>query len=214
MEKNLNQKLYTIEGKETGNIKLPGDIFNKDLNKKLVSQTIVALQNNKRSSTTHAKDRSEVRGGGRKPWRQKGTGRARHGSIRSPIWRGGGVTHGPMKDKVHFSKINRRVKKSTLAMVLSAKLNDKEIIFIDKIALSSHKTKELAASIKLLMKDKGDKKLLLVLNEISPEITRASRNIPNIRIKNANSLTILDMLSFKFIVITKDALDIIVSRLS
>lgn len=214
METNLNQKLYTIEGKEAGEIKLPEEIFNKDLNRKLVSQTIVTLQKNARSSTAHAKDRSEVRGGGRKPWRQKGTGRARHGSIRSPIWRGGGVAHGPRKTKIYLSKINKKVKKSTLAMVLSAKLKDKEIIFLDKISLNSHKTKELASSIKSLMKTKENKKLLLVLNDISLEITRASRNLPNVRIKNVNNLTILDVLSFKFIAITKDALGVIVSRLS
>src|SRR5882724_5211705 len=137
--------IYNVQGKETGKITLPESIFGLPWNADLVHQVVVAMQANARQNTAHTKDRSEVRGGGRKPWQQKGTGRARHGSSRSPIWKGGGVTHGPRNEKDYSQKINRQARQKALLVVLSRKLADKEIIFVDSLSLEAPKTKDAIA---------------------------------------------------------------------
>src|SRR5437868_2291267 len=127
----MESKIYNKKGEEAGKIKLPEDIFATQWNADLVHQVVVSMMSNARSSIAHTKTRGEVRGGGKKPWQQKGLGRARHGSSRSPIWVGGGVAHGPRNDKNFDRKINKKMKTKALYTVLSKKMKDNEILFID-----------------------------------------------------------------------------------
>jgi len=198
----MEAKVYNQKGEETGKVKLPNEIFGLKWNGDLVHQVTTGMQANQRINIAHTKDRSEVSGGGKKPYRQKGTGRARHGSIRSPIWKGGGVTHGPLKDKKYREKINKKMKIKALYTILSEKLKDKEILFIDDIKLKEVKTK-LAQKIllslskvsgfnKLKMKKKNN--IFLSLNKKDEIIRKSFNNLPQIyldRIGNINPLTIL-----------------------
>lgn len=197
----MELKVYNQKGEETGKIKTPEGVFGLAWNPNLVHQVAVAMLANKRSATAHAKGRGEVRGGGRKPWRQKGTGRARHGSIRSPIWRGGGVTFGPVKEKKYHQKINKKMRSKALLVALSRKAKDNEIIVLDNLALKSAKTKEAASIIKALGL-KGT--ALFLLDKKSEEITRGFRNLPNAATGEARNLNLLDVLNKKYIVFTKD----------
>ena len=211
---NLKQKIYSSKGNSVEEITLSADIFGKDFSRRLVSEVVVSLQKNARSSKAHTKDRSQVRGGGRKPWRQKGTGRARHGSIRSPIWKGGGVTHGPTKDKKYYSKINKKVRVAALKMTLSAKLGDGEIILIDNMNLKTHKTKDLISIVGAIMADKKTGKTAIVVEKKSDELRKASGNIPNLYLLESRNLNVLDILSVKYLIMTKAALENLVNRLS
>ena len=137
--------IYNQKAEETGKISLPENIFGVSWNSDLVHQVVTSQMSNKRVGTAHTKDRSEVRGGGRKPWKQKGTGQARHGSSRSPIWVGGGVTHGPRNEKNYNRKVNKKMAVKALFTVLSKKLKDGEVYFIDAINLPAIKTKSAMA---------------------------------------------------------------------
>src|ERR1700740_1338445 len=133
----MDAKIYNQEGKEAGNITLSKDVFGLPWNADLVNQVVNSLRTDARDPIAHTKDRSEVRGGGKKPWQQKGLGRARHGSTRSPIWVGGGVAHGPRNDKNYDRKINKKMKTKALFTVLSQKMRDGEVLFIDSISLAA-----------------------------------------------------------------------------
>ena len=137
----IETQIYNQKGKSVGKLELPGSIFGVAWNGDLVHQVVTAMQANSRTPIAHTKDRSDVRGGGRKPWKQKGTGRARHGSSRSPIWIGGGVTHGPRNEKSYDQKINKKMKAKALYTVLSEKLRKGQILFIEELALKNIKTK-------------------------------------------------------------------------
>lgn len=184
----MKVKVYNQEGKELEKISWPN--YAKDFNNALVHQVMVAMQANNRTNTAHSKGRSEKRGGGRKPWRQKGTGRARHGSIRSPIWKGGGVTFGPRNERNYKKKINKKMKQLAVQQVLSAKARDKEIYIFDKLDLE--KTK-LAAG--LLNKLKIKSALIVDIKPI------AFRNIK--RTKTVKEINLLDLLNYKNLVIQK-----------
>ena len=158
---------------------------------------------NQRKVIAHTKDRSEVRGGGRKPWRQKGTGRARHGSRRSPIWKGGGVTFGPTKDRVFDKKINKKMRRKALLMVLSAKAKNNLLLLLDKFDLNQAKTKLMAEVLKKLP-IKGS--VLIALPKIEKNIILAARNIPRVKTIEARNLNPLDLLSFKYLIISKEAI--------
>src|SRR3972149_5550000 len=138
----MEEKLYNQEGKEVGKLELPEYVFNLPWNADLVHQVSVSMMANIRMPLAHAKTRGEVRGGGKKPWRQKGTGRARHGSSRSPIWVGGGVTHGPRNDKIFDKKVNKKMKAKALYTILSAKYKKGEVLFVDDLSLRAIKTKD------------------------------------------------------------------------
>lgn len=207
----MEAKIYNQKAEEAGKIKLPEDIFNLPWNADLVHQVVVSSQANKRVPVAHAKGRSEVRGGGRKPWPQKGTGRARHGSIRSPIWVGGGVTHGPTKEKKYAQKINKKMKEKAFLTVLSQKLRDNEILFLDKIDLSQPKTKEAMSIIGNIASIKGFEKLaekrknnaIFALPKKEEKINRGFRNIVGMRILETRNLNILDLLKYKFLIVSK-----------
>ena len=200
--------VYNTEGKKIGIAKLPPKIFDVKMNVDLVHQAVVAQSANKRQPLANAKDKSEVRGGGRKPWRQKGTGRARHGSIRSPIWRGGGATFGPTKERVFKKKINKKMKQKALFAVLTSKHKDNELILLDKLELKEAKTKLMAEILGVLLK-KRQKSILVVTSKKDENIIKANKNIPYTKTLQADSLNILDLLSFKYLLMPKEAIKVI-----
>ena len=208
----MDLPVFNQEGKEVEKVELPAEIFGLEINEDLICQAVNAQRANTRKVIAHTKDRSEARGGGRKPWRQKGTGRARHGSIRSPIWRGGGVTFGPTKERVFTQKINKKMKRKALFMALSSKVKDKESILLDKLELTKAKTKKMAEilnKLKTKLKKDLDKGILIVLPAANEKIVKAARNIPKIKTIQADSLNVLDVLSYKYLLMPQDAVKII-----
>ncbi len=209
----LSIDTYNIKGEKTGTTKLLPEIFDVKMSPDLVHQAVVAQIANRRQVLAHTKDRGEVRGGGRKPWRQKGTGRARHGSIRSPLWRGGGVTFGPNKERVYKKKINKKMKRKALFMVLTSKVKDNELMLLDKLEIKEPKTKIMAEALKnLFKKDKKDKKqtgVLVVISKKDENIIKATRNISEAKVLRADSLNVLDLLSFKYLLLDKEAIKVI-----
>lgn len=199
----MNYPLYNISGKETGSIDLPEGIFEVEINENLVNQVANLQMSNRRQGTANTKGRAEVRGGGRKPWRQKGTGRARHGSSRSPIWRGGGVTFGPTNEKDYKKKINKKLKKKALCMVLSAKAKSDSIIILDDFDLKEAKTKIMAKALKDLKAEGSAIIATPVKNEV---IWKASRNIPGISVMPASDLNVLDLLSCKKLILGAESI--------
>jgi len=204
---------YNIKGEKIGTALLPPEIFDVEMKADLIHQAAVTQVANRRQILAHTKDRSEVRGGGIKPWRQKGTGRARHGSIRSPLCVGGGITIGPNKERIFEKKINKKMKRKALFMVLTSKVKDNELILLDKLEMKEPKTKIMAEAFKNLfkedIKDKKQPHVLMVIPAKDENIIRASRNIPHTKTIRADSLNILDLLSFKYLLMPKDAVKII-----
>jgi len=208
-------KIYNQEGKETGKIKLPEKVFGLAWNQDLVHQVMIGMQANQRKGTAHTKTRADVRGGGKKPWRQKGTGRARHGSIRSPIWRGGGVTFGPTKEKVYAQKINQKMKRKALLVALSQKARDHEILILDDLKLKNPKTKEAAIVLKSLSKIKGFEKLtgkkntaLILIKDKNEQLKRSFRNLAGVLFNEVRNLNLLDALTYKYIILSKSSLEV------
>jgi large subunit ribosomal protein L4 len=209
---NLELSVFNTEGKEVEKIILPEKIFGLKLNPSLVKQAYEAQISQARIPYAHAKDRSEVRGGGKKPWRQKGTGRARHGSSRSPIWRGGGVTHGPRKEKIYARNINKKMRRAALLMVLSGKAADNEIVVLDDLKLKQPKTKlmaNLVKSLKFKVKSDIDKGALVVMSAKDENIIRATRNIPKFMTIGAQNLNVADLLNHRYLLMPKQAIEII-----
>lgn len=200
----MKYPLYDQKGKETGTTLLPKEIFDIKINPDLVHQVVVSQMANRRRVIAHTKDRSEVRGGGRKPWRQKGTGRARHGSRRSPIWRGGGITFGPTKDRVFKKKINKKMRRKALFMVLSAKAKEKLIVVLDDLKLEAPKTKEMAKILNKIITPKSS--ALIALTKKDEKVLRAGRNIARTQIMEARNLNPLDMVSFKYLILSTETI--------
>jgi len=196
-----NQKREKVE-----EIELPKEIFEVPMNSDLVYQVVMTQMANQRQVIAHTKDRSEVRGGGKKPWRQKGTGRARHGSRRSPIWKGGGVTFGPTKERNFKKEINKKMKRKALMMVLSAKAKNDLLLILDKIVLEKNKTKLMAEIIKKLLNDKSS---LIALPKKEENIIRAANNLPKIQVTETRNLNCLDLLSFKYLIMPKEAIEVV-----
>ncbi|MBI2122155.1 MAG: 50S ribosomal protein L4 [Candidatus Sungbacteria bacterium] len=206
-------KVYNQEGKEAGTADLPDGVFGLKWNADLVHQVVTGQAANLRRGTAHAKGRSEVRGGGRKPWRQKGTGRARHGSIRSPIWIGGGVTHGPLKEKSYHKKINKKMAKKALFTALSAKARDNEIVILEDLKFSEAKTRYAAEIFRNLsqvdaLKDIVKAKTLLAFPEKSHDLKRAFRNLPRVGMDEARNLNAHEVLQYRYILMSKAVLGI------
>lgn len=203
----MDTKIYNQKGAETGTMTLPESIFGLPLNRDLVQQARVASEANSRKPVAHSKDRSEVRGGGRKPWRQKGTGRARHGSRRSPIWKGGGVTHGPRKEKNYAQKLNTAMAKKALKTILSAKFKNGQIKIINDLTLENYKTKEFVNLMKDMagLLDNKKTSVLFILDKKNINLVRASANVSRVKIAPVAELNILDALKFGNIVFTEKA---------
>jgi len=203
----MKVSVYDQQGKEIGQTLLPKEIFDVKINPDLIHQVAVSQMANRRQVLAHTKDRGEVSGGGRKPWRQKGTGRARHGSIRSPLWRHGGVTFGPTKARVFKKKINRKMKRKALLMVLSAKAKEKTLIVLDNLKIEKPKTKLVAGILKKLPCQQQS--CLIALTGMDKNMISASRNIARVETRQAKDLNALDLLNFKYLVMPKSAIKII-----
>lgn len=193
-----------------GKVELPEKVFGIEMNRDLLFQVINSLMSNKRKVIAHTKGRGDVRGGGKKPWRQKGTGRARHGSIRSPIWKGGGVTFGPTKERNFKKKINRKMAKKALFVALSSKAKDGQLLVLDSIKLSNPKTKEMAAIVRNFKSFLGNRpNALLVVPSSDENIKRSSRNLPDFSAIEVRNLNPLEVLSRKQVILVKDSIDIL-----
>ncbi len=199
--------VYNQNKEEVEKMELPADIFEVPMNLDLVHQVVLAQQSNRRRRIAKTKDRGEVSGGGRKPWRQKGTGRARHGSIRSPIWKGGGVTFGPSPEKVFKKRIPKKMRRKALFMVLSEKVREKLLLVLDDLKINEPKTK-IAKEIaeKLFLKEGSG---LIALPEIDKNIILSFRNIPKIETIQAKDLNVLDILSYKYLIMPKKSIEVI-----
>ncbi len=207
----LEAHVYGKDGKETGTVKLPEEVFGAAWNADLVHQVVVSMQGNARAGTAHTKGRGDVRGGGKKPWKQKGTCRARHGSSRSPIWVGGGVAHGPRNDRDYSRKINKNARAKALASVLSQKLRDDEVIFVDTLAQAEPKAKEAKNILKALSTISGKEKLArkrvnaaVILLPTRDEHTELSfRNFGNVEVVQTKDVNPVELLTYKFVVVAK-----------
>ena len=210
----MNAKIFSKEGTEAGSVNLPEGVFGVTWNANLVHEVVLGMQANARGfSAAHTKGRGEVRGGGKKPWKQKGTGRARHGSTRSPIWVGGGVAHGPRNEKDYSVKINKKVRAKALATVLSKKLTDGELIFVDSLKMSEPKAKDAKAMITALANGSGNGPLatkrknaaLVVLASRDEATEKSFRNFGNYEVIQAKDVNPVDLLTYKYVVITEPA---------
>ena len=200
-------KVYNQNGEETGEVELPKEIFEIPLNSDLVHQVVVAQQANQRQGSAHTKGRGDVSGGGKKPWRQKHTGKARHGSIRSPLWRGGGVTFGPTKDKVYGKSLNTKMRRKALFMVLSEKAKNNLVLLVEDLKIEEPKTKAIKTMLsKLPCKEETS---LLALPAMDKNVILSARNIPKIDTIQAKDLNTLDALKSKYIVMPKEAIEVI-----
>ncbi len=198
---------YNSEGKEAGKTQMPKEIFGKEVNMDLIRQVVFGILSNKRQNIAHTKDRSEVSGGGRKPWKQKGTGRARHGSIRSPLWRHGGVTFGPRNDKNYKKVLSVKVKKAALFSALSGKLKDNEILVLDKIEIKDGKTKEASKIINNVLegaKKKGS--TLIVMPSNDKNLKLAFRNIKKTDVVQTKDLNVTDVVKYANLIFLKDSI--------
>lgn len=196
-------KVYNLAGKEVGEMELDPMIFEVVAKPSLVHQVVEVQRANARLKLAHTKTKGEVRGGGKKPWRQKGTGRARHGSIRSPLWIGGGITFGPRTDREFGKKINKKMRRKALFMTLSDKVKENNFIVVEKLELPEIKTKPLFSILKKLPM-KGIFSTLMVLTNKDENINKSARNIKKIKTILADSLNVYDVLKYNFLLIDKE----------
>lgn len=197
--------LYNRKGEKTEkSIMLAKEVFGVEMNANLVHQVATSQMSNKRQVSAHTKTRGEVSGSGIKPWRQKGTGRARHGSKRSPIWVGGGIAHGPRKDKVLERDIPKKMRRRALLMVLSEKVKQNLLVVIEDFQLESGKTKDANKILKLL--PSAENSLLIALPKYDKKTLLSARNIKKVKIDEARNLNVLDLLNKKYLLLTKESI--------
>lgn len=198
---------FNQEGKKQSQVSLKDEVFNVEINKILLQQSLVTEASNKRKVISKTKTRGERAGSTRKPWRQKGTGRARVGSVRSPLWRGGGIIFGPKTERNFSKNMPKKMRTKSILMALSSKISDKKVIVLDKIVLKQAKTKEMEA---VLNKLKVEGSILLILPELTSEnnliIKKSSKNLPYLKVIPATSLNVFDVLNNNHLIFTKDAI--------
>ncbi len=209
----METTVYNQSGKETGKIKLPEAVFGLAWNADLVHQVVVSMTSSMRHSIANTKTRGEVRGGGKKPWQQKGTGRARHGSTRSPIWVGGGIAHGPRADKNYDRKINKKAKSKALYTILSKKFKDGEILFIDSLSFATPKAADAKSTLLAFSKIKGFEKFatkprnvaILSVDKKTPTLTKSFKNFGNLEVEEFRTINPVSLLNHKYLVIANAA---------
>ena len=192
--------VYNMEGNEVGTIELSDAVFGVDVNEHLVHMAVVAQLANKRQGTQKAKTRSEVSGGGRKPWRQKGTGHARQGSTRAPQWTGGGVVFAPVP-RDYTIRLNKKEKRLALKSALTSRLQENKLIVVDELKFDEIKTKNFVNVMNNLKADKA----LVVLNENDANVVLSARNIPTVKTALTNTINVYDILKYNTLILTKDA---------
>ena len=205
----MKTDIYNSQGKKAGSVELPESVFGVAWNDSLMHQVVIAMQANARPTVAHVKNRGDVRGGGKKPWAQKGTGRARHGSSRSPIWKGGGVTHGPRKDRDYSQVIPKKMRAKALFMALSRKFKEGQILFVDSFGISEPKTALAQKSLAMLAKVSGFEKLttkqknaaLVAFAEPSEAKNKSFRNIGNVTVISMRNLNPVAVLGNSYLVI-------------
>ncbi len=203
--------VYSMDGKKAGSIALPGSVFNAPWRSDLVHQVTTALAANRRQNRAHTKDRAEVAGGGRKPWKQKGTGQARHGSTRSPLWRHGGVTFGPRAERDYSEKTSRKMRAGALASVLSRKARDGELILVDKLAFAAPKTSAAKAFLAALAEGAGAPPLaakksnaaLIALASYDANAVKSFRNLGSVATEEVRNLNPLAVLTHRYLIIAQ-----------
>lgn len=206
----MKTNVYNHTGKESRTVDLPENIFGLNWNADLVHQVFESMRSNARANTAHTKDRSEVRGGGRKPWRQKGTGQARHGSRRSPIWSGGGVTFGPRNERNYDKKINKKMRTKALFVALSQKLRDGQILFVDDMKDISGKTKDAKAIFDNFAKVSGfetintkkHNNIFMTSPDVTDMLKNGVKNLAHVTLQDVKNLNVVDVMNYRYLVIT------------
>lgn len=204
----IKVKVYNQSAALVKELELSSDVFAVKANADLLHQAVVTQQANERQVLAHTKDRSEVRGGGKKPWKQKGTGRARAGSSRSPIWVGGGVTFGPTKDRNFSKKLNKKMKQKAVMMALSDKVEQSSLVVIDNLKMESFKTKQFVEMLKSFEKEvlPVRRNLLLINGSKSDKILYSGRNLKGVDIINPENINIVDLLSHRQVIMTEEGI--------
>jgi large subunit ribosomal protein L4 len=197
----MKTKMYNVLGKEVGDVELADNIFNVIVKPEVVHEVFVAQMNNQREPWADTKKRGEVRGGGKKPWQQKGTGRARHGSIRSPIWKGGGVTFGPLSERSYKSKINKKTRRLATAMCLSDKAHNQGLLVVDEFAFSAAKTKEFADFLKKI--PLKQKTFVVLTGKKDDQVMRMTQNIPGVVTRVATDVNVMDLVNNQAVILSK-----------
>lgn len=220
----MEAKIYNKQGKESGKIDLPENIFGLKWNADLVHQVFTSIRSNMRANTAKVKDRSEVSGTGKKPWKQKGTGRARHGSKRSPIWVKGGVAHGPTNERNYVKKINKKMNAKALFTLLSEKNRKGQILFVDDLSLKDIKTKEAAISLKSLSKVEGFERLSgskkkvahIAIDSNNEMVVKSFKNIPYVETGEIRNLNVTDVLNRRYLIIVnpKESISVLSAKLA
>ena len=196
--------VYNMEGKEVETMELDDAVFGVEVNEHLVHMAVVQQLANNRQGTQKAKTRSEVRGGGRKPWRQKGTGHARQGSTRAPQWTGGGVVFAPTLRDYSF-KLNKKEKRAALKSALSSRVAENKFVVVDELKFDAIKTKDFAK----VMSNLGVEKALVVINDNDTNVVMSAKNIPTVKTASTSTINVYDILKYNTVVVTKDAVNTI-----
>ncbi len=205
----MQAPLMNMQGQEIGAVELPDDVFNIEVNEAVMHQALVRQLANKRLGTHKTRTRGQVSGGGRKPWRQKGTGRARQGSIRAPHWRGGGTVFGP-QPRSYAKRMPRKMRRLALRSALTVKAQAQEIIVLDELSMDAPRTKAMDAMMDALGVERN---ALLLLPEANDNVELSARNLPYVKILRANYLNVRDLLGYKVIIMPKQAIEVIASFL-
>ncbi|MEK7512806.1 MAG: 50S ribosomal protein L4 [Patescibacteria group bacterium] len=202
--------LYNQDGGQAGTMDVPSGVFDAKWKPDLVHQAFVAEVGSRRHPLAHTKDRSEVAGGGKKPWRQKHTGRARHGSSRSPLWAGGGITFGPRSERVSAKKINKKARRAALFSILSRKFTDGEVKIVDRVTLPDHKTKVVAGIVKRLFPERGG--LLCIPTRGNTNLFRAARNLSKTTVVGGSAFGVSALLSVRWVLLESGAIGELMRR--
>jgi large subunit ribosomal protein L4 len=205
----MEATIYNQQGKSAGKLSLPKEVFGLPWNADLVHEAVRLMNSNSRSPVAHTKTRGEVRGGGKKPWQQKGTGRARHGSRRSPIWVGGGITHGPRNEKNFERKLNKKARTKALYTILSKKYKEGEILFVDSLSFAAPKTKEAVAVVKALGQVKGFERLatkrenaaIFTVAKKTDAVSKSFRNIGSVELEEFRNINPVSVMNHAYLVI-------------
>ena len=207
----MKTSLYNLKNQVLGEVEVPEKIFGVQWNPILIQQMLIAHRANARHPWAHTKTRGEIRGGGRKPWRQKGTGRARHGSTRSPLWVGGGVSHGPRNERDYSQKVNKKMKRVALFSILSRHMKDGSLKVFDGLRAETPKTKPMSQTLDIFKASKKEKRydVLLVPSAEEKNLYRAASNLPKTLVLHPGSLNVYDLMNYKNVFLDREAIPFI-----